>query len=59
MAKVTFTKYDRNVHTFADGHVEFRDYTDLAEYSIRDLTAFAMTDVGKYICNSVIIHTAQ
>lgn len=53
MAKVTFTKYDRNVHTFADGHVEFRDYTNLAEYSIRDLTAFAMTDVGKYICNNV------
>jgi len=48
-----FGKKDQNVHTFYDGRIEFRDYTDLADYSIRSLTSFALNDIGKYICNNV------
>lgn len=48
-----FGKKDQNVHVFYDGRIEFRDYTDLAEYSIRSLSSFALTDIGKYICNNV------
>lgn len=57
--QTTFSKRDLNVHTYADGHVEFRDYINLAEYSIRSLTAFALTDVGKYICNNVRVLLQQ
>ncbi len=52
-ARTTWGRGDFNVHTYADGHVEFRDYTNLADYSIRTLTAIALTDVGKYICSNV------
>lgn len=48
-----WSKNDKNVHTFYDGRIEFRDNTDLAEYSIKQLSAFALTDIGKYICNNV------
>lgn len=52
-ARTTFSKRDFNVHTYANGRVEFRDYTNLAEHSIRSLTAIALTDVAKYIVNNV------
>lgn len=46
-------KHDQNVHVFYDGRIEFRDNTNLAEWSIRSLSSFALTDIGKYICNNV------
>ena len=48
-----FSKKDQNVHVLYNGQVEFRDYTDLAEWSIRSLSSFALTDIGKYIVNNV------
>lgn len=50
---MAFSKRDKAVHVYANGQVEFRDWTDQAEYSIRQLTSFALNDVGKYICNNV------
>ena len=51
--QMTFGKRDQNVHVSYNGQVEFRDYTNLAEYSIRSLSSFALTDIGKYIVNNV------
>lgn len=51
--QTTFSKRDQNVHTYYDGRIEFRDFTNLAEYSIKSLTSFALNDIGKYICNNV------
>ena len=51
--QMTFGKRDQNVHVSYNGQVEFRDYTNLAEWSIRSLSSFALTDIGKYIVNNV------
>ena len=48
-----WSSHDIAVHTFADGHVEFRDFTNQAEYALDQLIALALTDVGKYICNNI------